>query len=240
MTALGTLGVIAARGGSKRLPGKNVRPLGGRPLVAWSVAAAASARSLDRTVLSTDDPAIIEAAVASGGDAPFVRPAALATDDASPIDALLHAWEATGGRHAWIVLLQATSPFRLAADIDGCVAAARDAGAPAAVTVTAPEKPAAWLYRLGDDRRLSPLLATDPGPVGRLNGAVYVAHVDFLRRHRTFVTSETVGYVMPWERSVDIDTSTDFLIAEALLADGRVAAPWNADREASGGSAAAR
>lgn len=236
MTGERILGVVTARGGSRRLPDKNVRPLGGRPLVAWSVAAAAAATSLNRAVLSSDDAAIIAAAVAAGGDAPFVRPAALATDAADPVDALLHALEAVGGGYDWIVLLQATSPFRLPSDIDDCVSAARQADAPAAVTVTAPEKPVTWIFRLGEGGRMLPLVESDPGPVGRLNGAVYAARVDFLRRARTFVAPETVGCPMPWERSVDIDTATDFMIAETLLAEGRVRAPWTV----SGGSGGAR
>lgn len=230
ITGRRTLGVITARGGSKGLPGKNVMPAAGRPLIAWTVDAALASRSIDRLVLSTDDGAIAAAARRHGCDVPFMRPAALATDSATSIDVILHALEEVPGFDV-VVLLQPTSPLRTAADID----AACDlvgAGAPAAVSVAPVEQSPYWMYRLDDGRALTPVLPLPAGvsrrqdlpPVYALNGAVYVADVAWLRRTRTFVTAETVAHVMPIERSIDIDTAADFdALLHTIERDPRVA-----------------
>ena len=219
------LALITARGGSKGLPGKNVRPLGGRPLVAWSVAAARASRYVDRVVLSSDDAAIQEAARAAGADVPFTRPAALASDTATSLDVVNHALDQLPGFDL-LVLLQPTSPLRTADDIDRCLeACGPDGGAPAAVSVVETDKSPHWMFTLGPDARLHRLLdgpvpdrRQDAPRVMVLNGAVYVARIPWLAQARTFVTPETVAHVMPRERSVDIDTALDFALTEQLLA----------------------
>ena len=105
------LAIVPARGGSKGVPRKNVRVVGGRPLIAWTIAAAKATVSVDRVILSSDDPEIIAAARDAGCEAPFVRPAALATDTASMLDVVHHAVENCGEEVGWIVLLQPTSPL---------------------------------------------------------------------------------------------------------------------------------
>jgi len=215
-----TLGVITARGGSKGLPGKNVMPAAGRPLIAWTIDAALACRSIDRLVLSTDDDVIADVARRHGCDVPFRRPLALATDSATSIDVILHALDEVPGFEI-VVLLQPTSPLRTAADIDAtCDLVAR--GAPASVSVAPVEQSPYWMYRLDEARGLEPILPLPAGvtrrqelpPIYALNGAVYAADVAWLSRTRTFVTTETVAHVMPIERSIDIDTAADF---DALL-----------------------
>ena len=115
---LSVLALVPARGGSKGLPGKNIRPAAGRPLLDYTVAAARSSACIDRVVLSSDDEAIMRVARASGCEVPFRRPAALATDEATSIDVVLHALDQLPP-HDLVVLLQPTSPLRTAADIDG-------------------------------------------------------------------------------------------------------------------------
>src|SRR4051812_23428142 len=110
------LAIIVARGGSKGLPGKNVAPCGGRPMIDWTVLAARGSRYVDRTIVSTDDPAILSAAAAAGAEAPFVRPAHLATDDAPMHVVVEHAVTAIGAGYDVGVLLQVTSPLRVADD----------------------------------------------------------------------------------------------------------------------------
>lgn len=219
------LAVIVARGGSKGLPGKNVRELAGRPAVAWSVLAAHGSRFVDRTILSSDDDAIIDAARVEECEIPFCRPASLASDDASVIDVLFHALDAVGGTYDVVVLLQATSPLRIAADIDGCLECLIAANAPACVTVCRPSHPPHLFYRPDPDGRLHRLMdfagierRQDMPETVMLNGAVYAAEIDWLRRNRTFVTDETVAYMMPAERSVDIDSELDFRLAQTLAA----------------------
>ena len=222
------LAVITARGGSKGLPGKNLRPLGGRPLIAWTIEAARQSRLIDRLILSSDDADIIRVAANLGCEAPFVRGAALSGDDAASIDVVLDALNRVPGFDI-VVLLQPTSPLRTAADIDGGLEQMERSGAPACVSVCeAPAHP--WLiYRRDEGGRLDPylppvegasLLRQDLPPAWVLNGAVYAADVDWLRRERTFVKpGGTVAWEMPPERSADIDSLEDFLAAERLAVD---------------------
>jgi CMP-N,N'-diacetyllegionaminic acid synthase len=138
---------------------------------------------------------------------------------------VLHCIDALEGGYTYVALLQATSPLRAAADIDGAIAACARDGAPACVAVTAVAKSPWWMFTLDTGGRLRPLLEdarTDRRrqdlPEAFLpNGAVYVAEVDWLRRTRSFYGADTLAYVMPPERSVDIDSEIDLLFAEALL-----------------------
>lgn len=211
------LALVTARGGSKGLPGKNIRPVGGRPLIDFTVAAARGAACVDRVVLSTDDDAIARAAQAAGCEVPFRRPAELAGDEAQSIDVVLHALDQLAPIDL-VVLLQPTSPLRTAADIDAACERLVRSASPACVTVAAVEQSPYWMYRVDEHHHLLPLLSApadatrrqDLPPVYTLNGAVYVARTDWLRRSRSFVTAETVAHVMPRERSLDIDTLDDF------------------------------
>lgn len=219
------LGVIAARGGSKGLPRKNILDVGGRPMVAWSIAAAAGARHLARTVVSTDDEEIASVARASGGEVPFLRPADLATDRASIVDAILHAVDAVDDDFTHVVLLQATSPLRSAADIDGAIELCAKQDAPSCVTVTAVEKGPEWMLEIGAAGDLKPFMA-GPRPTRRQefsrhvvqpNGAVYVAKIDWLRQTRDFYGPGTIGLLMPRERSIDVDDAHDLDVVRAIV-----------------------
>lgn len=219
------LTVVTARGNSRELPRKNVLPLVGKPLIAWTIDCARASASVDTLILSSDDPEIIEVAGAFGCPAPFVRPAELATDTASSIDVILHAVDAMGGDFDHVMLLQPTSPLRQPEDIDACVALCRDRGAPSAVSVCPTGKPLHWMFEIGEGATMSRIVELPDGGAQRqnlaqpyvLNGAVYVAQTDWLRRTRTFVGPQTLAHIMPRDRSVDIDSRADFLVAEALL-----------------------
>lgn len=216
--------VIPARGGSKGLPGKNILPLANKPLIAWSIEVACACPEVDRVIVSSDDAQIIKTARSLGCDVPFVRPASLANDKASAIDVIIHALETLPESYDWVVLLQPTSPLRLASDITACLETCLSHNAPACVTVV-PTKSPFWSYFLATDQRMTPVLGTDNTLVGRqqlppaytLNGGVYVAKSDWFRKNRTFVSGATRAYIMPVERSVDIDTIVDFKLAELLL-----------------------
>jgi len=210
------LALIPARGGSKGLPGKNILPVEGRPLIAWTIDAALASEYVDRVVLSSDSEAIMAAALALGCEVPFRRPAELATDNALSIDVVLHAMDQLP-HHDLVVLLQPTSPMRSSRDIDESIRRCVDADAPSCVSVAAVQQSPYWMYRLTDDGRLEALLEApasatrrqDLPPVYALNGAVYVARCEWLRQTRSFAGPSTVGYVMPAERSLDIDTAED-------------------------------
>lgn len=218
------LAVIPARAGSKGLPGKNLLPLGGKPMIAWSIQAALASRYLDRVVVSSEDEEILSVARQWGADTPFVRPVELAGDGTPGIDVVLHVCLALPD-YDFVVLLQPTSPLRSTADIDQAIAWCRERGAPVCVSVTKPEKSPYWMYFLDEVGHMAPVVDASQRPALRqalpeayaLNGAVYVARIDWLRQTRSFLATETVAYVMPRERSVDIDTALDFKVAEVLV-----------------------
>ena len=129
------LAVITARGGSKGVPGKNLRPLAGKPLLSWTVEAALCAKCVTRTIVSTDAPEIADVAVKAGAEAPFLRPAELASDTASSADVVVHALEQCPG-YDYVLLLQPTSPLRTADDIDAAFARMLAANGNACVSVS--------------------------------------------------------------------------------------------------------
>lgn len=211
------LAIIAARGGSKGLPRKNVLPAGGRPLIAWTIEAALKSNCISRVTLSSDDDEIIATALRYGCEVPFRRPADLASDTASSMDVVFHALDQVPG-YDYVMLLQPTSPLRTAEDIDAAFALLRKSQAPACVSVCPVEESPYWMYRLEKQSRLHNILDLPEGvtrrqdlpPVYSLNGAIYIANTEWLKKRGVFVSNETVGYVMPRERSIDIDTPDDY------------------------------
>ena len=221
------LALITARGGSKRVPRKNVLPFAGLPLIAWSVLAAKASRLVDRVVVSSDDPEIIAEAVAHGCDAPFVRPAFLSGDEAGSVDVALHALdvlEAENDRYDWLMLLQPTSPLRTAKDIDGSIEACVAAGAHSALGLTEPERSPYVMFTLGAAGSVVPLIeagidlqtarSQDLPRAYAINGAVFLTRTDWLRANRAFYGPGTIPWIMPQERSVNIDTPWDFALGE--------------------------
>lgn len=223
------VGLIPARGGSKRLPHKNLLPLAGRPLLAWTVEAARTARHLDRVVLSTDDDELAAIGREYGADVPFARPAELASDTAATVDVVLHALrtlQAQGEHYDYVVILQPTSPLRTAQDIDGALELAQEKQADAVIGVCETDHPPEWSNTLPDDLSMAGFFR--PGIRGtrsqdlpksyRLNGAVYVYRCDRLLAEGSLVMDDnSYAYVMPRERSVDIDSAIDFEIAQLFL-----------------------
>lgn len=209
------LAIIPARAGSTRLPGKNVRPMAGRPMIGWTLAAAREAVLLDRIVVTTDDPEVAVLAHAAGV-AVVERPPELAGPDTPMADAVLHALDAVGGDWDEVVLLQPTSPLRTAADIDGAVALRRARGAPAAIGVSpvgdGPAKPPHFHVGVEADGRL------EPGTSHVINGAVYVVQTEGLRAGGGFRPEGTLAWPMRSERGGDVDTLEEFEACAALLA----------------------
>jgi CMP-N-acetylneuraminic acid synthetase len=221
------LAIIPARGGSRGVPRKNVRPMGGKPMIAWSIEAALKATSVARVIVSTDDEEIAAAARAHGADVPFMRPADLASDTASPVDVVLHATN-TLEHDDWIVLLQPTSPLRTHHDIDDAVQLQKERNARAVVSVTSAQHPPQWMRRIDDRGVLVPWLGgqeparrQDAETLYDINGAIYLLETKTLRDERTFVPDATHAYVMPAERSLDIDSEWDFHLADLVLKDNR-------------------
>lgn len=228
------LGVIPARGGSQGIPGKNLRLLGGQPLIVHTIEAARESRLLGDFLVSTDDPAIADVARQAGASVPFMRPPELATAEVSAWRAASHAadeWERLTGKTVEnLVLLQPTSPLRRREDIDGCIARFHDTGADICSTVTAshhspyfnmvepcPESP--QFVRPCSALMLDHAARQTAPPVYALNGAVYVARRAVLPGLRNqFEVARYAVYVMSRLRSVDIDDLEDFTLAELILA----------------------
>lgn len=219
------IAVIPARGGSKGLPGKNIREIAGKPLIAWTIEAAGKSKHIDRLILSSEDHEIISMAGDWGCEAPFVRPPELAQDDTPGVAPLLHALESIPEKYDYAILLQPTAPLRLAEDIDACLETCLELKAPVCVSVTVADKSPYWMYKLDKVRRLVPVMGEGYCSLRRqelpetyvLNGAAYVVQTGWLFRQRTFLAPETVAYVMPPERSLDVDTELDLEICGFLL-----------------------
>jgi N-acylneuraminate cytidylyltransferase len=220
------LGVIIARGGSKGVPGKNLREVLGRPLISWTIEVARNSKLLTRTILSSEDSDIIFTAKRFGCEVPFVRPAELSEDHVSGVEPVIHAVESLPG-YDYVVLLQATSPLRSADDIDCAIRLCVDRGVRSCISVNQPSKSPYWMYQVSSEGYLRPLIERndihrrqDLPEVFALNGAVYVVSCSALLAERRLMTSDCIPYVMPFERSVDIDSEFDFMVFETL-AKGR-------------------
>ncbi len=223
------LAIIPARGGSKGLPGKNLRPLGGRPLIAWTVEAGRQSRYVSELIVSTDCPKIADEAAAAGARVPFIRPAGLAGDTAQIMDAVIHAIERLqedGQTFDLVLLLQPTSPLRSSEDIDKAIELFFARQAEAVVSVCENDHHPWWSNTLPENGNMVGFLRPealntnrqDLPSYYRLNGAIYLADIGALKNHQSFYGPGTFAYVMPRERSVDIDSALDFHLAEAILA----------------------
>ena len=217
------LAVIPARGGSKGIPRKNLRTLGGKPLIAWSIDAANQSKVIDRVIVSTEDPEIAEVAKDYGADVPFLRPKELASDVSLGMEPIFHALDLITD-YKWVFLLQPTSPLRAAEDIDNIFTLCSNNNYKTSTSVCEVKKHPDWMFELGPKNKLVKYTKTelveirqDLKMLYQLNGALYLARIDWLKKHRHFVCDDTIGYVMPWERSVDIDDYSDLELAEYLI-----------------------
>lgn len=225
-----TLALVVARGGSKSIPRKNLAPLAGKPLIAWTIEAARDCPPVDRIVVSTDDPDIASAARKSGAETPFIRPAELARDDTPSMPVVLHALEWLERHESYlpelVVLLQPTSPLRTAQDVAGAILVAEERAADAVVSVTPAGAHPYLTKRITDDGLLEDFVPhpaverrQDLEPAYALNGAIYLAHRRQLLEHESFYAGRTYGYVMPAERSIDVDDPWDLRLCELILRD---------------------
>ena len=226
------IALIPARGGSKGLPGKNIRPLLGKPLIAWTIEQAKSSKYLDTVVVSTDDAEIVSIAEEHGADPSIKRPKELAQDNSPTIDTIVHAldhFEEKGEKFNYLVLLEATSPLREVEDIDRCIELLTgNESAEAIVSVAKQEGSHPEFNMIIDDengliRKLNG--STEFNVIRRqaltdvyfLDGTVYMSKVDSIVKRRTFYHEQTMAYVVERWKSLEIDELTDFISAEALL-----------------------
>lgn len=224
------LAVIPARAGSKRVPGKNRRPLAGKPLIQWTIEAAQAVSEIDTVCVSTDDEALAALADGLGVDVPFIRPVELASDTASSVDVVCHAVEwyrrEAGVTFDNVILLQPTSPLRTAEHIRGAIEAFERRDADAIVSVCPVSHSPLWANTLPGNDSMAGFLpdvakgrrSQDLPTFYRLNGAIYIVRTERLLADKAFLLPDACfAYRMPESVSVDIDSETDFRLAEALL-----------------------
>lgn len=215
--------IIPARGGSKGLPGKNIRDLAGKPLIAYSIEAAKKCSMISDVFVTTDDKDI-SAASGKYGAQIIDRPAQLATDNSSTYDAVRHALDhlkSNGKTYDYFVLLQPTSPLRNETHIQKCLEQFFSSGAGCAISVCEAEHSPYKAFKLNEktlvpfvDEKFLDMPRQDLPPVYRQNGAIYVMKCsDFINKTRNFYLAPAMAYIMPAEHSIDIDTSEDFISA---------------------------
>jgi len=216
------LGLITARGGSKGIPRKNVIDVGGKPLIAWTIEAAKESKLLDRVVLSSDNDEIIQVAASWGCEVPFKRAADLSGDAASSADVVKDCLQRVPG-YDYVVLLQPTSPLRRACDIDQAIKICIDNKAPACVSMCESNESPFWMYSIGHENRLEPVVPSNYNrrqelpKIFSLNGAVYIANAQWFIRHGSFISDDTLGYEMPRKFSLDIDDLEDLRLLRLAL-----------------------
>lgn len=226
------LGMIPAKGGSTRLARKNVANLGGKSLLAWTVDVARDCGLIDRLVLSTEDQGIADAGRKLGVDVPFMRPEHLARDPAGVDDVALHMvteLETMGDVYDEMIYLLPTCPFRGAEDIVAGYDLFKQTGADFLISVAEFEHTPFAALSVGGDHQLGPVFPEHFGkksqnmPVAvRPNGAFHIFKVEAFKKAKTSYPLGVVGYKMSRERSIDIDTTLDLALAEAMLAQGPV------------------
>jgi len=219
--------VIPARGGSKRLPRKNILPLNGKPLLAYTVEAALKSGVFDEVFVSTEDQEIAEIARRFGASVPGLRPGSLATDKATMADVcldMIERVEKSGRKHHILYMLSPTCPLLLSRNIHEALVMFQQSDAPSLLSVTDFDHPPFWALKKEEDGRLVPywgneyIRKTQELPhVYRPNGAIAIANIAEFRRVRTFYGVGLAGYYMPRSQSIDIDDEFDFRLAECII-----------------------
>ena len=221
---------IFARGGSKGLPGKNIRPLGGKPLIAWSIEHALAVNRIERVIVSTDSEEIATVALKYGAKVPFIRPAELARDDSPEWLAWRHALhylqESEGALPQMMVSVPATAPLRLPLDIENCLNEYEKGDADMVITVTdAHRSPYFNMVKAHPDGTVGLVIPPrsaiarrqDAPTVYDVTTVAYVVRPKFVMSHNSAFEGRVRAVHVPTERAIDIDTLLDFQIAECLL-----------------------
>lgn len=223
------IAIIPARGGSKGLPGKNIKNLNGIPLIGHSINAALKSDSISRVIVSTNDKEIANISKDFGAEIPFLRSRDLADDNSMVMDAYLYTLdklsENTGIKEESFVALLPTAPLRLAEDIDGAVSIFTEKNADSVISVTEAEVPIEWYKKVEGNGQLNDYISGSNAVRNRQkyddayipNGAIYIFKTELLRKTRQYYHDKTYAYIMPRDRSVDIDHPFDFELAEFLI-----------------------
>ena len=224
------LAIIPARGGSKGLPQKNIKMLGNKPLIIWTIEAAAKAKNISKIILSTDDKEIAEICSKTNIEIPFMRPNSLAEDNSSAIDVYIYTMNKLKKENIYIqdecVVLLPTVPFVSAEDIDNAINLFNQNDADSVISTTKLDFPNEWILDVTDSNLIQntknniSIQNRQNYKYGVIaNGGIYVLRHSLVSKERTYYFDKTLSYEMPPERSVDIDTELDFKFAEFLLGE---------------------
>jgi len=219
--------IIPARGGSKGVPKKNIRMLGGKPLIHWTIEAAMNAMNVDRVILSTDDDEIAEVCKPTGIEIPFMRPKELAQDGSLAIDNYIYTIDRLNNEYDFnvneFVVLLPTVPFRNSYDIDTSITLFKDKKADSVISCTELQHPLEWVFSIEQDGIIKrdndisteDLMNRQTSNVQYIpNGGVYVFNSNILKYNYSYYSDKTYAHIMPAERSIDIDTELDFNFSE--------------------------
>jgi len=220
------IAIIPARGGSKGIPRKNLKPLLGKPLISYSIEHAKKSKYINKVVVSTEDEEIGEISKEYSAEI-IERPEELAKDETPTIDVIFHVLEVLGAAIVTpkiIVLLQPTSPLRIVKDIDNAIELFLKNDCESVISVCEAEHPAYWSFKIEGEylkalfeNKYWRMRREDLPKVYLPNGAIYVSTPEILHNYKDFYCSKTIPYIMPIERSVDIDNEVDFMLAELFM-----------------------
>jgi len=223
------LAIIPARGGSQGLPQKNIKSLAGKPLILWTIEAALKSKHINRIILSTDDEQIANICRGTGIDIPFMRPKELAKNDSIATDAYIYTIdrlnENLDDKIKEFTVLHPTSPLRLPQDIDNAIDLFYEKKADSVISCVEMPHPPLWALEVDEAKGIKNYFDFDDSDMNRQelepayfpNGAVHVMKYWLVKERRTYQSDNSFGYVMPQERSVDIDCEIDFKFAEFLI-----------------------
>lgn len=233
---MNTLFLITARGGSKGVPKKNIYEIGGLPLLVYKAIAARNSNFCTRLIISTDSEEIVVVAKRYGIEVPFIRPDELATDTANSMDVIINAMEWIERndvvKYDVLCLLEPSTPFLTPDDVNQAIALYQDKNALGILGVKKVKDHSIFVASIGDDLNMSKHYEKMRGnyhtprqqliPEYTMNGAIYIANWDYLKENRTFHSHRTYAYIMPDERSIEIDEMNDLYYASFLVEEGLI------------------
>jgi CMP-N,N'-diacetyllegionaminic acid synthase len=223
------IAIIPARGGSKGVPDKNIKLLNGKPLIIWTIEAAMASNRIDEVIVSTESQKIADIAKKTGAHVPFFRPEELADDSAKAIDTYIYTIDKLNNEYDYsieeFIVLLPTSPLRHISDIDGAIDLFFNKHADSVMTYCAMNHPPEWAVKINEDSSIANYFDYIVSGKNRqefptayiCNGSVYVFRYALLKNSYSYFSNKTYTYIMPPERSVDIDTELDFMFAEYLM-----------------------
>ncbi len=223
------LAIIPARGGSKGLPGKNIKEMLGKPLIAWTIEQGLNSKYIDKLIVSTDDQNIAEISKKYGAVVPFIRPFGLAKDDTKTIDVIFHAldfFERENSIFDILILLEPTSPLRESKDIDNALeklfytSKAESIVGVSKVEGAHPDflvKLESGFLRPYKNKDFNVMRRQDIEDLFFYEGSLYISYITSLKKRKNFYHEKTLGYIMPKWKSYEVDDLSDFIIIEALL-----------------------